>query len=162
MSPVGTPEIVKALKGMEGLFIHEFTFYGLRIDAVVLNLRERKVRGFEIKVSREDFLQDKKWQLYSQFCSELSIVCPSELIQVDEVKSPFGLLWIGPAGEYIWKKRPKNIQHRDALAWTWRYLEILETEFPRLLGELARHEVFVKSRLCSECGKDAIRTETTP
>lgn len=155
---VGTAEIRKALRGLDGLYINEFTWRGLRIDAVLVDYHQRKVRGFEIKVSREDFLQDKKWQLYSQFCSELSIVCPAELLQPEEIKSPFGLLWIGPNGEYWWKRRPKNIQHREALAWTWRYLEILETEFARVLPELYRLEHTVKAGICDECGKASSET----
>lgn len=153
--PVGVKEIEAALRRMDGLYIPEFTFYGLRIDAAVIDIRQRKVRGFEIKVSREDFLQDKKWQLYSQFCSELSIVCPAEVIQPEEVKSPFGLLWIGPVGEIWWKKRPKNIQHREALAWTWRYLEILEIEFPRMLAEMGQMRQVVDAGICEKCRGDS-------
>lgn len=130
-------EIAKAIKGLGDLYIPEFTFRDLRIDAILIDIRKRWVRGFEIKLRREDYVQDKKWQLYSQFCSSLSIACPDELIKPHEVPSPFGLLWVNAAGEVWWKKRPKNIQTRNSLAWTWRYLEILEVEIKRLVHERA-------------------------
>lgn len=128
-------EIQRAVQCMGGLYIPEFTYGDHRIDAVLIDIRERNVRGFEIKVDRKDFLKDKKWQLYSRFCSSLSIACPAELIAPHEVSDPFGLLWVAADGSATWKKRAKNIQHRESLAWTWAYLSVLEKEIPRLVGE---------------------------
>ena len=120
---------------MGGLFIPEYTHGDRRIDAVVIDVPDRNVRGFEIKVSREDFIRDKKWQMYSTFCSSVSIVCPKGLIQKDEVSSPFGLVWVTPEGDYEYEKMPKNIQSREALAWTFTYLSVLEKEIARLVPE---------------------------
>ncbi len=124
------------------LYIPEFTFNDLRIDAIIIDIRHRWVRGFEIKISRQDFLADSKWQYYSSFCSSLSVVCPNGLIQPDEVKKPFGLLW---ADELcIWKKRPKKFNHRGSLAWLYTYLKVLELEMPRLAYENADLRLAVK------------------
>ena len=122
------------------IFIPEYTWKGLRIDAIILDTSKRWIRGFEIKVSRGDFLQDDKWLLYSEFCSSLSIVCPADVVKPEEIKKPFGLLWIVPTlwGEKItghhlvWKKKPMNFQRRDSLAWFWTYTHVLETEILRL------------------------------
>lgn len=124
------------LRRLGTLYIDEFTWNGLRIDAIVIEIRSRTVRGFEVKVSRGDYFADKKWQLYSEFCSSLSIVCPDGLIQPDEVSDPFGLLWIDKVGNFNWKKRPKNIQSRNSLAWTWAYLGVIERELARVVPEL--------------------------
>lgn len=86
-----TEDIHKALREMArwgSIYIPEFTFDGLRIDAVIIDLTHRWIRGFEIKIRREDFQTDCKWQLYSEFCSSLSIVCPEGLIQPDEIIQP--------------------------------------------------------------------------
>lgn len=130
-------------EGGDNIYIPEFTYRGLRIDAVIVDIHHRWIRGFEIKTRRQDFLADYKWQLYSSFCSSLSIVCPTGLIQPEEITKPFGLLWLGKDLDsektiftyYHWKKRPKKFNHRNSLAWTWIYLGVLEMELPRLVGE---------------------------
>lgn len=128
-------DIERALRSHLGdLYIPEFTYGDQRIDAVIINCRERTVRGFEIKVDRNDFLRDKKWQTYSKFCSSLAVACPDGLIQKGEIPDPFGLLWVTADGYIHWEKRAKNIASRDSLAWTWRYLEVLEKEIPRLVA----------------------------
>ena len=133
-------DIQKKLKGLarwDNIYVPEFTFGGLRLDAILIDVRHRWIRGFEIKVSKQDFKQDIKWTMYSEFCSSLSIVCPEGLIQPEEIKSPFGLVWIKEKDTYgwnqfVWKKRPKNFQKRDSLAWLWTYVKVIEIEFARM------------------------------
>lgn len=142
-------DVIRAITEHNGAWgcvvVPEFTFQERRIDAALIDTRQRRVRGFEVKVSRSDFLSDEKWQLYTAFTSDLSIACPAGLIQPEEVPDPFGLLWCTKEpgqrrydGQTFtrygshWKKRPKNFQKRGGLAWQWRYLEIIETEFKRL------------------------------
>lgn len=128
--------VMEAIRqNVTGLFIPEFTYGDLRIDAVVIDVSRRNVRGFEIKVNKEDYLRDKKWQLYSSFCSSLSIVCPEGLIQVDEVSKPFGLVWVFADGMLEYQRMPRNLQSREALAWTLTYLSVLEKEIARLVPE---------------------------
>jgi len=117
------------------LFVPEFTWGDLRIDAIMLDLSRKWIRGFEIKTDRGDFLKDDKWTLYSKFCSSLSVVCPEGLIQPKEVEKPFGLLWIvaGQHGQRVsWKRKPANFQRRNSLSWLWTYTKVLETEIIRL------------------------------
>lgn len=44
-----------------------------------------KVTGYEIKVSRSDFVKDEKWTNYLPFCNEFYFICPKDLIKRDEV-----------------------------------------------------------------------------
>ncbi len=117
-----------------GVFVDEFTFKNLRIDAIIVDIKHRWIRGFEIKTSRSDFLSDKKWTQYTSFLSSLSIVCPAELIQKEEISKPFGLLWMSPE-KTQWIKRPLNFQNRTSLAWLWIYVQVIEAELPRLRME---------------------------
>jgi hypothetical protein len=55
-----------------------------------------KYTGYEIKVARGDFLQDKKWRGYLPFCNEFYWVCPKGLIKEDEVEEDCGLIYIYP------------------------------------------------------------------
>lgn len=140
-------EIKKVLAGWggyHGIFIPEFTWGGLRIDAVIIDTTHRWVRGFEIKTSRSDFLKDDKWAFYTQFCSSLSIVCPEGVVRPEEIEKPFGLVWVTSepnfGGRLIsfgkWVKKPKNFQSRKSLSWVWTYVNIIETEFSRMQYEL--------------------------
>jgi hypothetical protein len=149
-SDMTAKDVLQSLKngigtGYGNIFIPEFTFADLRIDGIFIDTDKRRIRGIEVKVSRADFKADEKWQLYTQFTSDLSIACPKGLIQKDEVPSPFGLIWCEK--EFIpaekmwdkkertnyfahWVKKPKRFNN-NGLAWFWRYTEILETEFKR-------------------------------
>ena len=143
--------VLRSLGGFYGVYVPEFTYSGRRIDAVIIDVSKRWIRGFEIKVSRSDFLRDEKWHEYAEFCSSLSIVCPEGLIRKEEVPAPFGLLYV--LGNVAltndlrsvgvkWEKKPKRFQHRDGMAWTYTYLNVIEKELPRLSleNERFRHE----------------------
>jgi hypothetical protein len=128
-------EVAAQLKNFErwaNIYINEFTYGDKRIDALIIDTDHKWLRGFEIKVSRSDFLNDEKWENYSSFCSSLSIVCPWGLIQREEISKPFGLLWVSRNGCLKWIRRPKNFQKREALAWRFLYYRVMETEFKRL------------------------------
>ena len=49
-----------------------------RLDAWVMRKSWSKpaLYGYEIKVSRQDFLKDDKWPDYLPMCNELYFVCP--------------------------------------------------------------------------------------
>ena len=50
--------------------------------------------GYEVKVSRGDFLHDEKWKDYLPLCNQLFFVCPWGMIQPSEVPANVGLLWV--------------------------------------------------------------------
>ena len=111
-----------------GLF--EFGIKEAIFDAFIIQSGDKKIRGFEFKVSRRDFLSDNKlrptlisfaekrlhpepvdhlrtkWEKYLKFVNIFYWVCPEGLIQPNEVKEPAGLIWV--PGMKI-KKRPKSI-----------------------------------------------------
>lgn len=117
------------------IYVPEYTWNGQRVDAIIVDIKTRWIRGYEIKVNRSDFLRDEKWQFYSQFLSSLSIVCPEGLIEKKEIPDPFGLMYVTEIS-HQWIKRPKNFQKRGGLAWTWTYLDVLEKEMPRMQLEI--------------------------
>lgn len=140
-------EAIQRLGGFYGVYVPEFTYNQKRIDAAIIDISKRWIRGFEIKVSRSDFLADEKWQGYAEFCSSLSIVCPEGLIEAHEVPKPFGLLYIRNESvctkdlrdvRVKWVSRPKRFQRRDGLAWLYQYVRVIEKELPRLSLEVER------------------------
>lgn len=49
--------------------------------------------GYEVKVSRSDFLADNKWQDYLPLCHQLFFVTPWGLVDPSEVPGNVGLIW---------------------------------------------------------------------
>ena len=138
--------VLTRIGGFKGIYVPEFTWGGYRIDAIVIDIQHRWIRGFEIKTRRNDFTRDQKFTEYTQFCSSLSVVCPDGLIHPEEIEKPIGLLWIREDRNYRgefwglpkWKKKPQNFQKRNSLAWLWTYVRVMELEMPRMQIELTR------------------------
>lgn len=78
-----------------------------RIDywAMKMSLYNGMPKGYEIKVSRSDFTRDEKWQDYLPFCEQFFFVCPSGLIQPEELPTDVGLLWVAKTGSRLFTKR---------------------------------------------------------
>lgn len=49
--------------------------------AITKSYTKPNIIGYEIKVSRSDFLQDNKWHLYLQYCNEFFFVVPKGLVK---------------------------------------------------------------------------------
>lgn len=66
----------------------------LRLDGVALEVNWRGdtwISGFEVKVSRGDFLRDAKYLCYKNYVDDLTLVCPARMIDRSEVPEPVGL-----------------------------------------------------------------------
>ena len=63
------------------------------------------ITGYEIKVSRSDFLGDNKWHLYLQYCNEFYFVVPVGLVAKDEIPENVGLIYYYPETGKLLKKR---------------------------------------------------------
>lgn len=74
-----------------------------RLDAWAMKCSwtNNKMIGYEIKISRSDFLQDKKWRDYLPVCTQFFFVCPHGLIRVDEVEDPAGLIYLSKTGRML-------------------------------------------------------------
>ena len=61
--------------------------------------------GYEVKVSRSDFVNDTKWPTYLPLCNTLTFVCPTGLIAVDEVPEQCGLIYVSKTGSRLFTKK---------------------------------------------------------
>jgi len=105
-----TSDFVKkalALKHSEDFYMTECkngpTWGGghLRLDAVALKKSWSRpcVTGYEVKVSRNDFLSDSKWPEYLQYCNRFYFACPCGLIKKEELPdSRVGLIYVREDG----------------------------------------------------------------
>lgn len=69
------------------------------------------IMGYEIKVSRSDFLGDEKWRGYLQYCNQFSFVCPRGMIEPDELPDDIGLIYYNPDKETLYTRRKAT--HRE-------------------------------------------------
>ena len=96
-----------------------------RLDAWALRNTWSPVtaEGYEIKVSRSDFLRDVrsgKWQAYLEACHRLWFVTPARLVDPKEVPTECGLLW-ATAAKLTTKKMARRRRAPGALADTMIY-----------------------------------------
>lgn len=63
------------------------------------------IMGYEIKVSRSDFLGDEKWRGYLPYCNRLSFVCPRGLIKADELPEEVGLIYYNQEKDSLYTRR---------------------------------------------------------
>jgi len=85
------------------------------LDAVAMKKSYAKplITGYEVKVTRSDFLQDNKFYTYLPLCHELYIVTPSKLVQREELPVEIGLIWYDPETKTLKTKKkppPRNIE----------------------------------------------------
>ena len=61
--------------------------------------------GYEVKVTRSDFLRDHKWSEYLPICNRFSFVCPRGIIEPGELPGGVGLIWTTKSGGRLLTKR---------------------------------------------------------
>lgn len=74
-----------------------------RIDGVAIkkSWTNPKIIGYEVKVSRSDFLGDSKFFSYLEYCHQLYIVCPTRMIDRTELPDSIGLMYFDPAKQQL-------------------------------------------------------------
>ncbi|MGP6192462.1 MAG: MmcB family DNA repair protein [Vulcanimicrobiaceae bacterium] len=79
---------------------------GLRFDVVGVAKHTRQVRIYEVKSSRADFLSDRKWERYLDYCTHFAFVAPAGAIFRWELAREVGLIEYGaPAFERMRRAR---------------------------------------------------------
>jgi hypothetical protein len=79
-----------------------------RLDALAIRPSWSHPRfvGYEVKISRQDFLRDTKWDGYVPLVHQFSFACPWGLIEAAELPEGIGLFWIKPDGTIRQVRRP--------------------------------------------------------
>lgn len=83
----------------------------LRLDAWAMKKCWSPIRtvGYEIKVSRKDWLSDKKWTRYLPLAHSFYVVCPKNMIRPEEMPEGVGLLYVAASeGKLYTKIRAKR------------------------------------------------------
>ncbi len=91
------------------VYQHGQSNYGIMdFWAMTRSWANRMISGYEIKVSRQDFIHDNKWPQYLDACNCFYFVVPYGLIDIKEVPEQAGLIMASKTGSrlYIKKKAP--------------------------------------------------------
>ncbi len=98
----------------------------LRLDglAIARSYANPMVTGYEIKVSRYDFMGDEKYHHYLKYCNCFYFVCPPDLIQPNELPDNIGLLWSSKNCKKLYKKKKAVYIDQDIPADIYKYILI--------------------------------------
>lgn len=116
------------------------TFFSKRL--LILDLwvmtkswKNNHIYGYEIKVSRSDFLRDNKWREYLKFCTDFYFVCPKNVILPEEVPQDVGLLFTSINCKKLFTKKmavtrdvtiPENL-YKYILMWRAKSVSLQES-----------------------------------
>ncbi len=102
----------------------------LRMDAWAMKRSWARpvVWGYEIKVSRADFLKDDKWPQYLPYCNEFYFVTVPGVCEKAELPEHVGLLVTSANGSRLMTKRKAVYRDVTISEDLWRYLLICRTK----------------------------------
>lgn len=122
----------------------------LRLDGVALEVNWRGdtwISGFEVKVSRGDFLRDAKYLCYKNYVDDLTLVCPARMIDRSEVPEPVGLMYYDPSKRTLRYRRKPDPSHGDTRQVEHRLLKKLAaSERPDRYGHYETAAEYVAQR----------------
>jgi hypothetical protein len=78
--------------------------------------------GYEVKVTRQDFVRDKKWENYLDFCHKFFFVCPTDLINKDELPGDVGLMYYNPKTRALRINKQARRTSCELTTKTWKYI----------------------------------------
>ena len=84
--------------------------------------------GYEIKVSKQDFLHDDKWQKYLPFCNQFYFVCPYGMIDKNEIPEEVGLMYVSKTGTKLYTKKKAKFRNVEIPDTIFRYILMSRTK----------------------------------
>ena len=122
----------------------------LIMDAVAIKQSWAKpcIIGYEIKVSRSDFLRDKKWQNYQKYCHEFYFVSPPGIVKIEDLDAAgcgdVGLIYYSAEHDTLFTKR-------RAL---YRKIDLRSPEIVSMLYYLAMYRANVNNSATAKAGEN--------
>lgn len=90
--------------------------------------------GYEVKISRSDFLRDTKYTEYLPYCTHFSFVVPDKMVRKDELPDHIGLIYY----------------KEDGSLRTVRKAQALATQDPEKLSNMLRYLVYYRTTARAE------------
>ncbi|MBU2701127.1 hypothetical protein Ga0466249_002238 [Sporomusaceae bacterium BoRhaA] len=119
--------------------------------AIKISWTSPEFTGYEIKISRSDFLRDKKHNEYLPYCTGFSFVCPDKMIKKDEIEENIGLIYVKEDGSLrTAKKAPRLTPDVNTQNYLLRYLVYYRSGSNREQIMAAANQVSRERRRASE------------
>ena len=101
-----------------------------RLDAWVMprSWAHPACTGYEIKVSRSDFLGDEKWTDYLPLCNLFYFVAPAGVIEKGEIPEPCGLLQVSKNAKRLTTVKRAPFREVRIPEDLWRYILMCRTQ----------------------------------
>lgn len=87
-----------------------------------------QITGYEIKISRQDFLKDDKWRKYLDYCNVFYFVCPKDIIKPGELPDGIGLMNVSKGLRIVRKAAYRDIKIHENI---FRYILMNKIESDR-------------------------------
>ncbi len=134
----------------DAMWMEEFSWGPVRFDLLTLDLFNWTIRGFEIKISRQDFLADKKWPNYLPYVNLFYFATLPGVINKGELPDEIGWIELHEHGFTV-RQKAKSLQ---AIFVRETYGEKFVT---KLMLEYIRNLCWRESRIemqCSGCNRN--------
>lgn len=149
----------------DAVFMDEFTLaHDRRVDCLTIDLQKFMIRGFEVKISRADFLGDDKWQTYLHYFNFFYFVTTPGLINPKELPPEVYLLELGyEERTKSWESNPVP-EYRPVLKLVKRGKRLQPKFVRETYGENFFHRILLSyirnlrwrnkryGKACSDCG----------
>lgn len=107
-------------------------------DVAGINLKRKEIRIVEVKATKADYVRDTKLmdidKSYYKHCNYFYIMCPVDIIQLDDVPKEYGLLWVDDNNEVIIKRSPKK--------YTGRLKTMFDTSLKNIIRSLTNQMLY--------------------
>lgn len=127
----------------------------LRLDGLAIKKSWTKpcITGYEVKVSRNDFLNDEKWPAYMEYCHRFYFACPKGLIQPEELPDDVGLLWYSPdynnAGNLYTRRKAlyRNIEISQEMLYYIIICRLESDRHPFFSSQREQYQMWVEDKI---------------
>ena len=110
--------------------------------------------GYEIKVSRGDFLRDAKFYTYEELCNCLYIVCPKGMIERTELPESVGLMYYDPEKKTLTTRKKaifRLIEYSPDLLLYIIFSRLDSDRYPFFSSREEHFRAYVEHRESSRC-----------
>jgi hypothetical protein len=91
--------------------------------------------GYEIKISKSDFIHDSKYVNYLPMCNELYFICPWDMIKVSDIPLEVGLIYCSKNGTSLLTRKKAVHREIEAPINTLLYILICRTRITAEQGQ---------------------------
>lgn len=102
--------------------------------------------GYEIKISRSDFINDNKWRGYLQHCNEFYFVTPWKLVNEDEIPDGIGVLYVTQTGNRLICKKKAKYREVEISESFYRYILMCRCEVVEYSKFAFRSDIPIKEK----------------